>query len=90
MPRTSKDTFKLGENWLGKRSGSETWYRYFWDAETGRTRRISLGTEDFEEAKQALTEWYAREHHPENQRPNEMTREAVQFHTNSQLVKKVA
>ncbi len=68
MPRTSKDTFKLGENWLGKRSGSETWYRYFWDAETGRTRRVSLGTEDFEEAKQALTEWYAREHHPENQR----------------------
>ena len=64
----SKSPLKLGETWLGRRGDSGAWYRYWWDAERGCTRRASLGTEDLEEAKQLLREWYAREHHPENAR----------------------
>ena len=61
--------YKLGEVWIGTRGKSPNLYRYWWDAERGCTRRASLGTADLEEAKQALKEWYAREHLPEDETP---------------------
>ncbi len=66
MPRYSKHSFQIGEWWLSQRDGSPAWYATFYDATTKRTRRISLGTDDFEQASQKLLERYLEEHRPQN------------------------
>ena len=58
MAQKSEPAFKLGEYWLGRKSGRDTWYRYWWDPDRKCTRRSSLSTTDFEEAKDRLAEWY--------------------------------
>jgi len=50
--------YKLGDWFLGQRSGSPAWYRCRYLKETRRLERVSLGCTDFEEAKQRLTEWF--------------------------------
>ena len=58
--------FKIGDYWLGKKSGRDTWYRYWWDRERKCNRRASLGTTDLEEAKEKLAEWFvAQKEQPE-------------------------
>ena len=42
------------------------WYATRYDAEAQRTRRVSLGTDDFEQAKQKLLERYLEQHRPQN------------------------
>lgn len=55
--------FKLGPYWLGQRAGSKAWYRCW---QEGRSpQRVSLGTADFEEAKQRLTDWFILQSKPE-------------------------
>src|SRR3954469_14265530 len=54
MPRYTKHSFQVGEWWLSQRSGSPAWYATCYDAATQRTRRVSLGTDDFEQARQRL------------------------------------
>ena len=69
MARNADPLYKLAEYWIPGRNGTDTIYRYWWDAEHGRTRRASLRTVDLEEAKQRLKDWYTRNHHPEQQEP---------------------
>jgi len=59
--------YKVGEYWLGQRKGSPNWYRVWWDTDSGRIRRASLGTADFAEARKALKDWFARQHLPEQE-----------------------
>lgn len=59
MARYSKREFQVGEYWLSQRRGSVAWCRTWLDAKERQTRRVSLGTDDLGEAKQALAEWYA-------------------------------
>jgi hypothetical protein len=66
MPRYTKHSFQIGEWWLSQRSGSPAWYATFYDAAAQRTRRVSLGTDDFEQARQKLLERYLEEHRPQN------------------------
>ena len=66
MPRYTKHSFQVGEWWLSQRSGSPAWYATFYDAAAKRTRRISLGTDDFEQARERLLERYLEEHRPQN------------------------
>ena len=66
MPRYTKHSFQVGEWWLSQRSGSPAWYATFYDAAAKRTRRISLGTDNFEQARQRLLERYLEEHRPQN------------------------
>ena len=66
MPRYTKHSFQIGEWWLSQRSGSPAWYATFYDAAAKRTRRVSLGTDDFEQARQRLLERYLEEHRPQN------------------------
>ena len=66
MPRYTKHSFQVGEWWLSQRSGSPAWYATCYDAATQRTRRVSLGTDDFEQARQRLLERYLEEHRPQN------------------------
>ena len=60
MPKYSseKREYTVGNYWLGQRSGSPAWYRMWYDERSRRTKRASLNTTDFEEAKELLTEWF--------------------------------
>jgi integrase len=66
MPRYSKHEFQIGEWWLSQRDGSPAWYATFYDAAAKHTRRISLGTDNFEEAQQKLLERYLEQNRPQN------------------------
>ena len=58
MANPSEREFKIGEYWLSQRAGSENWQRTWFDPRSRQTRRASLGTPDFERAKEALADWY--------------------------------
>ena len=63
MPRyKSERDFQLGEYWLSKQARSEAWCRTWFDQTTRQTKRISLRTTDFDEAKQRLTDWFVLNH----------------------------
>ena len=66
MPRYTKHSFQVGEWWLSQRSGSPAWYATSYDSEAQRTRRVSLGTDDFEQARQRLLERYLEQHRPQS------------------------
>jgi integrase len=53
-----KREFRLGEYWLSQRSNSSAWLRTFYDEQAKQTRRVSLGTDDFDTAKRKLEDWY--------------------------------
>ncbi len=58
MPRPGKQREgSLGDYWLSRRPNSPVWCRTWFDPATRQTRRASLGTGDFEQAKLALAEW---------------------------------
>ena len=59
MARFTKREFQVGEYWLSQRPNSSAWYRTWNDAQARQTRRVSLNTEDVEEARRRLAEWYA-------------------------------
>lgn len=59
MPKYAKKEYRVGAYWLGQRSGSPAWYRCFYEEATRRTKRVSLGTEDYEDAKRKLDAWFA-------------------------------
>src|SRR5690606_21189331 len=50
---------QIGDYWLSQRPGSDRWCRTWYDAATRQTRRVSLGTSDFQEGKLQLWEWFA-------------------------------
>ena len=58
MATTEERSFRIGEYWIGQKSGRATYYRYWYDPERGVTRRASLSTSDFETAKEKLALWY--------------------------------
>ncbi|CUW85778.1 tyrosine-type recombinase/integrase [Rhizobium pusense] len=58
MSRYAKKEYRVGDFWLGQRAGSPAWYRCFYEEASRRTKRASLGTDDFEEAKRRLDAWY--------------------------------
>jgi integrase len=66
MPRYTKHSFQVGEWWLSQRRGSPAWYATSYDGAAQRTRRVSLGTDDFEQARERLLERYLEEHRPQN------------------------
>lgn len=59
MSKYARKEYRVGNFWLGQRSGSPAWYRCFYDEESQRTKRVSLGTDNFEEAKRLLDAWFA-------------------------------
>ena len=74
MPRyNSEKVFQLGEFWLSKRKNSDAWYRTWFDHKARQKRRISLGTADIEEAKQALTDWFVLYHTKTDEQPEDVT-----------------
>jgi integrase len=57
--------------WLGKRQGSDSYYTFWFNAETRQTSRISHGTTDFREAEIAHYKFVIENEKPKNQQPND-------------------
>lgn len=68
---------QIGDFWLSQRRGSSSWCRTWFDAPTRQTKRASLGTDDFQEAKLALYEWFARHGRVQQQAPQEASLDMV-------------
>lgn len=62
---------QIGEYWLSQREGSTQWCRTWYDQRGRQVRRASLGTGDFQAAKLALWEWYARHGRVKTQGPED-------------------
>jgi len=77
MPTYAKHQFQLGDFWISQRSGSPAYYRTWQDKSAGRSRRASLGTTDFEEAKQRLTDWFVNNQRPVNAKPEDVSLSSV-------------
>jgi len=74
MPRyTQKRDYQLGEYWLSKQSRSPAWCRTWFDGNSRQTRRVSLGTANFDEAKETLNEWYITNRTLKNEAPEKVT-----------------
>jgi len=73
MPRyNNTDRYQVGEYWLSLQSRSVSWCRTWYDHRTRQTKRVSLGTADFEEAKQVLNDWFILQHQQQHQDPQEV------------------
>ena len=70
MPRYDQQRFQVGDYWLSQQSRSPAWCRTWYDPKSQQTRRVSLRTANFAEAKQKLTDWFVLEHQQKEQRPN--------------------
>ncbi|HEY9145624.1 MAG TPA: site-specific integrase [Thiobacillus sp.] len=68
---------QIGAFWLSQQRGSDKWYRTWYDPDTRQTRRKTLGTSDFQEAKLKLWEWFARKGHMPEQQPQEASLDMV-------------
>jgi len=59
MAKYVKRAFQVGDYWLDRRKGSPAWLRCRFNTDTRQTDRVSLGTDDYDEAKRRLTAWFA-------------------------------
>jgi integrase len=64
---------QVGPYWLSKRPGSDNWYRTWFDTTARQTRRVSLGTDDFEQAQNYLVQWFVESRKIVNQPPDQIT-----------------
>jgi integrase len=51
---------QIGDFWLSRRPNSPAWCRTWFHADSRQTKRESLGVENFDEAFQLLSDWYAQ------------------------------
>lgn len=72
MAHRGDPVYRLGDYWLARKAGSDNWHRAWYDAKTRSTRRASLGTGDFAEAKRRLNDWFVRNHAPEDEDPGDV------------------
>lgn len=68
---------QIGEYWLSRRRGSGQWCRTWYDGKTRQTRRASLGTADFQEAKIQLYDWFSKHGQLTDQDPASTPAETV-------------
>ncbi len=71
MSRYGKREYQIGDYWLSQRGNSPAWCRTWFDPSDRQTKRASLSTTDFEEAKQALTDWFVANHIPKSKEPED-------------------
>ena len=73
MSNLNDRNFQVGDYWLSKNARSQAWCRTWYDATTKQTRRTSLRTADFEQAKILLTEWFIQSHQRKDADPADIT-----------------
>ncbi len=61
MAKYAKREFRIGDYYLTQRSGTPAWHRTWYCEKSKQTRRVSLGTDDFDKARKVLEEWYMAE-----------------------------
>ena len=61
MAKYAKREFRIGDYYLSQRSGTPAWHRTWYCEKSKQTRRASLGTDDFDEARGKLEDWYMAE-----------------------------
>ena len=71
MGKYSKRDYRVGEWWLGQRSGSAAYYGIRYNAAKQSNERVSLGTSDLELAKEKLTELHLKTRLAHDERPEE-------------------
>jgi len=73
MSKTAtKERFQIGDYWLSQQKRSKAWCRTWYDTKARQTKRSSLGTADFEEAKQKLTDWFVIAQTKSSEAPEEV------------------
>ena len=72
---------QIGAYWLSQKSrddrDDQTWHRTWYDASARQTRRVSLGTEDFQEAGERLAGWVVANERSEKAARDEVLIDAV-------------
>jgi hypothetical protein len=71
MGRYSKRQYQVGEWWLGQRSGSAAYYGIRYNSAKQSNERISLGTADFELAKEKLTQLHIKTRIANDEKPED-------------------
>ena len=72
MPDREERLGELNGYWLSKRPNSPAWCRTWFDPRERQTRRASLGTTDFDQAKLALAAWVIGNGRTEKQPPDKV------------------
>ncbi len=80
MARRRKHEHQLGDFWLGKRSGSTSWYIMWADRRTGRVERLSTGTDNLEQAQRKLADHFLTKQELHHETPSDVTLVAVLRH----------
>jgi len=68
---------QIGDYWLSQRPGSKQWCRTWYEADDRQTKRASLGTDDFQEGKLKLWEWFAKHGRLGQQQPQDAALELL-------------
>ena len=73
MATDRQSEFRLGDYWLSQRKDRDGWYRTWYASDSQNTRRARLvGCASFEQAKQALTEWFVLNHPPQEEEADDL------------------
>jgi len=72
MAKYEQREYRCGDYWLSQYAKSPAWQRTWYDAATRQTKRASLGTTDFEQAKVALLDWVMANRQPQQEKPQEV------------------
>lgn len=67
MSKYDQREYRIGDYWLSRRAESPAYYRCWLDGRS--VRRASLGTTEFEVARQRLEEWYVQHRRVEHEKP---------------------
>jgi hypothetical protein len=71
------ENFRIGRFFLERRRNSPAWCACWFDAESRQTRRSSLGTRDFQEAKVRLAEFVTKNETLKDAKPSDVLLEAI-------------
>ncbi|MCG8561130.1 MAG: hypothetical protein MI824_15135, partial [Hyphomicrobiales bacterium] len=74
MPRYRKRQrlFQIGDWWIECGRASPAYYRARYNPKSRQVDRVSLETEDFEESKDRLVEWWVLNHRPKAAEPEQV------------------
>jgi len=89
MAKRRRHEHQLGEFWLGKRSGSTSWYIHWNDRKSGRVERVSTGTDHLEQAQRKLADHFILKQGLHRESPEDVTILAVLKHYYDQHGKNV-
>jgi integrase len=73
----SEGRFQIGEYWLSQRGNSPKWCATWFDHVSRQTKRASLGTADFQDAKIKLAEWVVKHAEMRHEKPQSVLLDTI-------------